>query len=170
MPRSIPHPSPALAVAMLSLLVALTGTAVASGVVPVATRALNADNAKKLQGKTSAQLVGLASEKSQLADDATNVQGPSTEDIVSLAQTKSVAGFFTVKQANFSMPANSMRDYTLACDAGQKAVSGGSEYSQAPAVVIESRPSADGNAWKVQLIDPSSADGAFGNIFAVCVG
>jgi hypothetical protein len=113
MPRSIPHPSPALAVAMLSLLVALTGTAVASGVVPVATRALNADNAdnaKKLQGKTSAQLVGLASAKSQLADDATHLQGKSPEDIVSLAQTKSVAGFFTVKQANFSMPANSMRD------------------------------------------------------------
>jgi hypothetical protein len=170
MPRRFPHPSPAMAVAMLALLVALTGTAVASGVVPVATRALNADNAKKLQGKTSAQLVGLASAKSQLADDATRLQGKSPEDIVALAQTKSVAAFFTVKQANFSMPPNSMRDYTLACDGGQKAISGGSEYSQAPAVVVESRPSTDGSAWKVQLIDPSTADGAFGNIFAVCVG
>ena len=170
MPRRIPHPSPAMAVAMLALLVALTGTAVASGVVPVATRALIADNAKKVQGKTPAQLVALASAKSQLSDDATHLQGKTPDEIVALAQTKSVAGFFTLKQANFSMPTDSVRDYTLTCDAGQKAVSGGSEYSQAPAYVVESRPSADGTAWKVQLDNPSTANGAFGNIFAVCVG
>jgi hypothetical protein len=63
-----------------------------------------------------------------------------------------------------------MFDYTLQCDAGQKAVSGGSEYSQAPAFIVESRPSSDGKAWKIQLENPSASDGAFGNLFIICVG
>ena len=40
----IPRPSPALVVAMLALLVSLSGTAIAAGVVPLAKRALVADN------------------------------------------------------------------------------------------------------------------------------
>jgi len=166
----IPRPSPALVLATIALLVSLTGTAVAAGVVPLATRALSADNAKKLQGKTQAQLIELASASSRLADDAAHLQGKSVDEVVAMSQTKSVSGFFTIKQANFSMGANSVHDYTLSCDAGQKAISGGSEYSQAPAYVVESRPSADLSAWKIQLDDPSKADGAFGNIFVVCVG
>jgi len=43
-------PSPALVIAVLALFVALSGTAVAAGVVPLAKRALVADNAKKLNG------------------------------------------------------------------------------------------------------------------------
>ena len=51
-------PSPALVVAMLALLVALSGTAVAASlVVPLAKRALVADNAKKLSGRTLSQIV-----------------------------------------------------------------------------------------------------------------
>ena len=49
-------PSPAMIVALLALFVALGGTAVAAGVVPVAKRALVADNAKKLNGLTAAQI------------------------------------------------------------------------------------------------------------------
>jgi hypothetical protein len=165
----IPHPSPAMVVAMIALLVALSGTAFAAGVVPVATRALNADNAKKLQGKTSAQLLTLASAKSQLADDASHLQGKTADEIVAAAQTKSVSGFVTIKQSNFSMGFGAIVDYTMSCDAGQKAISGGSQYSQAPAVVVESRPTADGSAWKVMLANPSDSDGAFGNLFVVCV-
>ena len=41
-------PSPALVIAVLALFVALSGTAVAAGIVPLAKRALVADNAKKL--------------------------------------------------------------------------------------------------------------------------
>jgi hypothetical protein len=166
----IPHPSPAIVLATLALFVALTGTAVAAGVVPLAKRALVADNAKKIQGQTSAQIVALASASSRLADDASHVQGKTVQEIVAMAQTKSVAGFFTIKQATFSMPINSVIDYTVPCDAGQKAVSGGSEYSQAPAFLDESRPSSDGTSWKIMLENPSRADGAFGNLFVVCVG
>jgi hypothetical protein len=166
----IPHPSPALALSMLALFVALTGTAVAAGVVPLAKRALVADNAKKIQGQTSAQIIALASASSRLADDASHVQGKTVEEIVAMAQTKSAAGFFTLKQTSFSMAIDTAVDYTLPCGAGQKAISGGSEFSQAPAIMIESRPSSDGTSWKVLLDNPSRADGAFGSLFVVCVG
>lgn len=155
---------------MLALLVALTGTAVAAGIVPLAKRALVADNAKKIQGKTSAQVIALASANSRLADDSSHLQGKTQDEIVAMAQTKSVAGFFTFKQANFSMGIDSAKDFTLQCDAGQKAISGGSEYAQAPAYIIQARPSSDGNAWKIQLENPSKSDGAFGNLFVICVG
>jgi hypothetical protein len=168
--RRIPHPSPAIVLATLALFVALTGTAVAAGVVPLAKRALLADNARKIQGQTSAQIIALASASSRLADDASHVQGKTVDEIVAMAQTKSVAGFFTLKQSNFSMPVNTAIDYTIPCDAGQKVVSGGSEYSQAPALLVESRPSSDGTSWKILLVNPSTANGAFGNLFVVCVG
>jgi hypothetical protein len=166
----IPRPSPALVVAMLALLVSLSGTAIAAGVVPLAKRALVADNAKKVDGKTSAQVITLASASSRLADDASHLQGKTADEVVAMAQTKSVAGFFTLKQGNFSMGTRSVVDYTLHCDTGQKAVSGGSEFSQAPAYVDEMRPSSDGTAWKILLENPSTSDGAFGNLFVICVG
>lgn len=50
-------PSPAMAVALVALLAALGGTAVAAGVVP---RARLADNALRLQGKTLKQVTALA--------------------------------------------------------------------------------------------------------------
>ena len=46
-------PSPAMIVALVALLAGLTGTAIAQNVVPLAARAKVADNAKKLQGRTS---------------------------------------------------------------------------------------------------------------------
>ena len=51
--KGIRLPNPAMVVAMLALLVALSGTAVAAGIVPKAKVALNA---LKLQGKTAAQV------------------------------------------------------------------------------------------------------------------
>ena len=55
--KGIRLPSPAMVVAMLALLVALSGTAVAAGIVPKAKVALNS---LKLQGKTAAQVAALA--------------------------------------------------------------------------------------------------------------
>ena len=54
MHRKLRLPSPAMAVALAALFVALSGTAVAAGVPALAKRALVADNAKKLGGKTPA--------------------------------------------------------------------------------------------------------------------
>ena len=55
--KGVRLPSPAMVVAMLALLVALSGTAVAAGIVPKAKVALNS---LKLQGKTAAQVAALA--------------------------------------------------------------------------------------------------------------
>lgn len=167
--RRIPHPSPAMVVAMLALLVALSGTAFAAGVVPVAKRALNADNSKKLQGKTSSQLIALAQANAQLANDSSHLEGKTASEIIAASQTKSISGLVTIKESNFSMGFGATIDYTMSCDAGQKAISGGSQWSQSPAIELESRPAPDGSAWKIMLDNPSDHDGAFGNLFVVCV-
>ena len=60
MHKAVRRVSPAMVVALLALFVALSGTAVAAGVVPLAKRSLSADNAKKLQGDTKAQIAAAA--------------------------------------------------------------------------------------------------------------
>jgi hypothetical protein len=133
--KRIHWPSPAFVLALLALLVALSGTAVAAGIVPVAKRAL-----------------------------------------VALAQTKSVSSFITLKQGLFSMPkapnsgGAATLDLTLPCDAGQKAISGGFQFSQAPSYLDESGPTADGKAWHLLIENDSTADGSFGNTYVICVG
>src|SRR5262245_19143587 len=57
-PGKIGRPSPALAVATIALFVAFGGTAgaIVTGVVPLAKRALTANNAQKLQGLTASEV------------------------------------------------------------------------------------------------------------------
>src|SRR4051812_34731947 len=118
----VPRPSPAFVLALVALLVSLSGTAVPPGGSPPAKTAPPADNAKKLQGQSSAQVAAAASAHSQLADDASHLQGKSADDLVAMAQPKAVAGLFTLKQGQFSMGAapnqNSaaVLDLTLTCD------------------------------------------------------
>jgi hypothetical protein len=171
--KRVSLPSPAFVLALLALLVSLSGTAVAAGVVPLAKRALTADNAKKLGGQSVAQVVAAASTH---ANDSDHLQGKTADEIVGAAQTKSVSGFFSLKQDNFSMPKASSPgkaqnlDVTLPCDGAQKAISGGFQYSQAEAFIVESGPTADGKAWHMQIENYSTADGAFGNTYVICVG
>src|SRR2546428_13656230 len=93
--RKIPFPSAAMVVALLALFVALGGTAVAAGVVPLAKRALVADNAKKLNGLTASQI-------------AAGIQ-----DRV------------TVKTGIWSVAANNDASVGVHCDPGTKPLSGG---------------------------------------------
>src|SRR5262245_13440181 len=74
-------PSPALVISTLSLFVALGGSAVAAGIVPLAQHARTADsatvaaNAKKLGGKTAGQIASsMVGPRGQAG--ATGVQGP----------------------------------------------------------------------------------------------
>ena len=170
--KHVSRPSPAFVLALTALFVSLSGTAIAAGIVPLAKRALTADNAKKLGGQSMAQVVASASAH---ATDSDHLQGQTADQLVAAAQTKSAAGFFTLKQGMFSMPTApgfgkaQVLDMTLPCDAGQKAISGGSQWSQSPAIELESRPAPDGSAWKIMLDNPSDHDGAFGNLFVVCV-
>ena len=69
--RSSKRSTAALVVAMLSLFVALSGTAgaVVSAAVPLAKRALVADNSKKVGGQTPAQIAQQAAQQSDRAQD-----------------------------------------------------------------------------------------------------
>ena len=98
-------PSPALVISVLALFVALSGTAVAAGVVPLATRALTADNSKKLGGQTAAAIAAGAAQR----------PGPAS----------SAAGLVTIKQVSDSLAAKSGREFVIGCDAGRKVISGG---------------------------------------------
>jgi hypothetical protein len=170
--KRIPRPSAALVVASLALLISLSGTAFAAGVVPLAKRALSADNAKKLGGQTAAQVVATASAH---AGDADHLQGKTADELLGAAQTKTVSAFFTLKQGQFSIDKapNSDKaqnlDLTIPCDGNQKAISGGFQYSQARAYIVESGPTADGHSWHMQIENYSTGDGAFGNTYVVCV-
>ena len=90
--KGVRLPSPAMVVAMLALLVALSGTAVAAGIVPKAKVALNS---LKLQGKTAAQVAALA-------------PAPTT-----------VGGLVAIKTAPWSLGPGAVNDFTLACDSGR---------------------------------------------------
>jgi hypothetical protein len=137
-----------MVVALLALFVALSGTAVAAGVVPLAKRSLSADNAKKLQGET----------KAQIAAAAAALPGPAS----------SAAALISVKSAPWSLTAGQGADITVACDGGQKAVSGGFDNPNGAAIGFDTRPSGDGTSWKIYVQNLDSAAGASGNAFAVC--
>jgi hypothetical protein len=140
--RRIPHPSPALVVALLALFVALSGTAVAAGIVP---RAKLADNATKLQGKTPTQVAALAPAPSSLA------------------------GYLTVKSASWTLAASAEGDFSATCDAGQKAVAGGYDNPQGDGLSLDTRPTSDGSGWRVYVLNLSTTAGASGSIYAVCL-
>src|SRR5438093_623933 len=100
--RHIPSPTPALLIAILALVVATASTAGAAGLVPLAKRALLADNAKKLGGQTAAQILA-------------SVPAPQLK----------AAALVSVKSQPYSLNPDQQNDLTVTCDAGQKAISGG---------------------------------------------
>ncbi len=133
-------PSPSLVIALIALFVSLGGTAVAAGVVvPLAKRALVADNAKKLQGKTPQAVAALAAKPSSRV---------------------------TVKTAPWSLDASAQGDFTTTCDTG-KAIAGGYDNPVGTALAFDTRPSSDGKSWKLYLAAGSAASS--GTLFAVCV-
>lgn len=133
-------PSPAMAIALVALFVALSGTAVAAGIVAKAKFALNAG---KLQGQTAAQVAGLPSPAS------------------------SAASLVTAKTGSFSIDAGNGRSVTVACDSGQKAISGG--FTSPNAVLQgDSAPTSDGASWQLFLVNFGSS-AASGTAYALCL-
>lgn len=143
-------PSPALVIAVLALFVSLSGTAVAAGVVPLAKRALTADNSKKLGGLTADAIAASAAQR----------PGPAS----------SAAGLITVKSTAWSLGPNGRNDFVVMCDSGQKAVSGGFDDPNGYTHPWDSRPTGDGAGWRIYLGTSSDAPGAQnGTVYAVCV-
>jgi hypothetical protein len=140
--RRIPHPSPALVIALVALFVALSGTAVAAGIIP---HAKLADNAMKLQGKSPAQVAALAPAPSSLA------------------------GYLTVKSAAWTLAPGQYGDFSAACDSGQKAVGGGYDNPQGAGFSFDTRPTPDGAGWRVYISNFGNTTGASGSVYAVCL-
>lgn len=139
-------PSPAMMVALLALFVALSGTAVgASVIVPLAKRALVADNAKKLGGASLKQIVG--------------------------GIGAAIPTLLRVQIQPWSLPPGGALDFTVSCSSGEKAISGGFENTSRSGVVlaIDTRPSSDGASWKIVLLNLSSSAGQSGSLYAVCI-
>lgn len=150
MKRIIRLPSPAMTVALLALFVALSGTAVAAGVVPLAKRAYTADNAGKLQGKSAAALVA----------QATALPSPAS----------SAAGLVSVKTVPWTVAAGGMTTVIGACDTGQRAVSAGWEDPGGWAHEWDSRPVADATSWAMIITVSSQAPGTqSGSMHLVCL-
>jgi hypothetical protein len=156
-------PSPALVLAAAALIVALTGTAIAANVVPLAARAKVADNAKKLGGKTPAQVA-------RTPGPATTLDGKTADAIAATpGPASSVASLVTYKTATQTIEPGGIADTTTACDQGQKAVGGG---FQGPAdniiTVLDSRPSTDGASWRLRLAS-FELENASVTLVAVCL-
>src|SRR5215218_5115976 len=101
------RPTAAFGVATVALFVALGGTAgaVVTAAVPLAKRALVADNATKLGGKTAPQIVA----------QAAKAPGPAS----------TAAALVVVKTGTWSLTPGTGGNFTATCDDGLKAIGGG---------------------------------------------
>lgn len=157
------RPSPALVVAMVALFVALGGTAsaVVTAAVPLAKRALVADNAKKLGGQTSAQIAA-AGAKAGAAQALS--QSPA-----GARPSSTAASLVSVKAAPFALSANGQGAFTATCDAGQKAIGGGYANPVGTAVSVDTGPTSDGSGWSIYLLEATGSGSAVGVIQAICL-
>jgi hypothetical protein len=139
-----------MVVALVALFVALSGSAVAATVVPLAKRALVADNAKKLGGRTPAQLI------------AASAALPSP--------ARSAAGLVSVRTGPFSLNPDQGQAFTANCQTGERAVSGGYTYQGETVVLsVDTVPTSNGAGWQIYLINTSSTDSVSGTVVAVCM-
>jgi hypothetical protein len=155
--KMMKRPSAALVVAMIALFVALGGTAgaVVTAAVPLAKRALVADNSKKLNGFTANQIAGAA------------VQVAVKESPPGARPASSVAGLMSIKTGTASLAANAEGEFNVACDAGQK-VAGGGFASDGAVFNLDSYPASD-NTWRLYLANGSSSAGANITLYATCL-
>ncbi len=153
MKKKFARPSPALVVALIALFVALGGTAgaVVTAAVPLAKRALVADNAKKLNGFNATQIATAA------ARVGSELPGPAS----------TAAGVVSVKTQTASIPADGEGEFNIACDAGQK-VAGGGFASDGSVFSFDSYPPND-SSWRVYLVNASTSAAANVALYATCI-
>ena len=129
-----------MAVALLALFVALAGTAVAG--TPAVKRALVADNARKLQGKTAKQVAA--------------IPGPA----------RSVARLLTTRTADFLLAADEQKDVSVSCRRG-RAVSGG--FSSPGTVAAADARVSDPQTYSIYVINQSTTEATSVTVQVVCV-
>ena len=141
--RMIKRPSPAFVVAMIALFVALGGTAgaVVNAAVPLAKRALVADNAKKLNGVTANQL-GSAAVQVALRESPAGPRPAST-----------AAGLVTVKTAPASLAANGEGEFTVSCESSGPCVMPVRNSAQPSGVEVSIGSVSDTSTFTVSPVD-----------------
>ncbi len=158
MKRKLRLPSPALIVACLALVVALSGTAVAAGIVAnarhankadLATRALNAD---KVGGKTPVQIAAAA------AQAGAQLPGPAS----------TAAGLLVVKtQSGGQVAAQRNGTFAISCDTGAK-IMGAGFSSDGPVINFNSYPTSD-TTWTFELVNLDDAAAHNVSLYATCL-
>jgi hypothetical protein len=123
--RKLRTPSPALVISLIALFISLAGTAVAQ--TPVVQRALFAQNAGKLKGKTLKQVAALP--------------GP----------TRSVGNLVYPRTVNRVLQRAQETDVTASCGPGGMALSGG-YFSDNGIAVRDSRASTE-SAWTFRVVN-----------------
>ena len=151
MGKTMRLPSPSMMVALLALLVALSGTAVAAGVVPpLARRALLADNAARLQGKTATQVVV----------QATRLPSPAS----------TAAGLVSVKQVPWTIGPGGQATVLATCPPGQRAIAAGWDDPGGWAHEWDSKPLGDGPTWSMIItVSDSAPGGQSGSVQLICL-
>jgi hypothetical protein len=179
--RKVRPPSPAMAVALVALFVALSGTAFAVGggaIVPLAKRALTADKAK-LADKATRAANADNSAHAVIADSAKQLGDAATAALVRTAVSQasqapgpasSAAGLITIKTVQWSLGPNGTGDFAARCDSGQKAIAGGWDDAAGWAHPWDTRPTPDGAGWSVFVsVAPTAPGQQTGNVYAICV-
>ena len=152
------RPSPAFVVAMVALFVALGGTAgaVVTAAVPLAKRALVADNAKKLGGQTAPQIAA------QAAKAAVTLSPPGARE------ASTAVGLVSTKTQPAQLGAGAAQLYQVACDSGQKVLSGGFVADNAVIIAVASGPASD-TTWAIGLLNLDDSAPANANLYAICI-
>jgi hypothetical protein len=141
------RPSPAFVLALIALFVSLGGTAVAAGVVPLARRALQADNAAKLGGQTAAAISAAAAQQ----------PGPAS----------SAAGLVSQKTVPDAVPPSNTKTISVSCDGGKKVVGAGWS-SDGNVLDLGNRPTGD-TTWTFDLVNFGTAQ-ANVSLYLTCIG
>jgi hypothetical protein len=157
-PRSLP--SPALVVACLALVVALSGTAVAAGIVAQARHADKADlaaralDSDRLQGRTASQIAAAG------ARAGAQLPGPAA----------SAADLVSLKSSNVApLGPGQTGVFTVSCNLGGRALSAGFS-ADAPGTVVDSASWPSGpSAWTLRLTNSDAAAAHTLTLYVVCL-
>ncbi len=178
MRRKLRFPSPALAVALLALFVALSSTGVAASIVPLAKRAFTADKAKvatkannalKLNNLTATQIAAMPGP----ATDAATLSGQTAAQIAATPGPANAipANLITLRTQSWSV--NNEKELardTAKCLPNERVIGGGWDQASGVGYVLVDQPMADGSGWRVHVFGESGNDlPAEGTISAICI-
>jgi hypothetical protein len=143
------RPSPALVVAVLALVAALAGTAVAAD--PVAQTSISKKKTKKIAKNQAIKQIDL------FADEAFPVGGDEL-------------GTIDEHQQTFQVTAGTTTSQTVNCDEGERVISGGSRWDNfnAPIFVITQEDKREGNGWRAGGVNGTGATQPF-TVYAYCL-